>query len=92
MFSFTDKQFSNYYGQHYLMDYVMQLAIEKHIPTYNFYMVTGLFDGTDGVLKFKQLFGGNTYQTIGWFEKPLKPVLYHVNTLIRKTLRKEEIR
>ncbi|HJC03966.1 MAG TPA: aminoacyltransferase [Candidatus Ligilactobacillus avistercoris] len=92
MFSFTDKQFSNYYGQHYLMDYVMQLAIEKHIPTYNFYMVTGLFDGTDGVLKFKQLFEGNTYQTIGWFEKPLKPMLYYMNTLIRKILRKEEIR
>ncbi|MFK5676315.1 peptidoglycan bridge formation glycyltransferase FemA/FemB family protein [Ligilactobacillus sp. LYQ60] len=92
MFSFTDKQYSNYYGQHYLMDYIMQLAVKKHIPIYNFYMVTGLFDGTDGVLKFKQLFKGNTYQTIGWFEKPLKPFRYYVNTLIRKALRKEEIR
>ncbi|HJC03967.1 MAG TPA: aminoacyltransferase [Candidatus Ligilactobacillus avistercoris] len=84
LFSFTNKQFSNYYGQHYLMDYMMQLAIKKHIPTYNFYMVTGLFDGSDGVLKFKQLFNGATYRTLGWFEKPLQPVKYCLDRIVKK--------
>lgn len=84
MFSFTDKRFSNYYGQHYLMDYVMQEALKRNIPTYNFYMVTGLFDGSDGVLKFKQLFNGTTYRTLGWFEKPLQPIKYYADRLVKK--------
>ncbi|MFK5676314.1 peptidoglycan bridge formation glycyltransferase FemA/FemB family protein [Ligilactobacillus sp. LYQ60] len=84
LFSFTNKQFSNYYGQHYLMDYMMRLAIKKHIPTYNFYMVTGLFDGSDGVLKFKQLFNGATYRTLGWFEKPLRPVRFYLDRVVKK--------
>lgn len=83
LFSFNNKQFGNYHGQYLLQDYVMQIALKKHIPTYNFYMVTGNFDGSDGVLKFKQSFGGTPYRTIGWFEKPLKPMLYRVNQVIK---------
>lgn len=86
MFSFTNKQFSNYYGQHYLMDHMMQMAIERGIPTYNFYMVTGKFDGTDGVLKFKQLFKGATFRTMGWFEKPLQPMRYGIDHIIKTIL------
>ena len=46
-------------------------------------MVTGNFDGSDGVLKFKQSFGGTPYRTIGWLEKPLKPMLYRINQTIK---------
>ncbi|MCL2677197.1 MAG: aminoacyltransferase [Streptococcaceae bacterium] len=50
-------------------------AIEYGMNTYNFYGISGKFDGSDGVLKFKQNFGGYITQKIGefiYYPKPLK--------------------
>lgn len=93
LFSFNNKKFGNYHGQHLLHDYMLQLALKEKIPTYNFYMITGKFDGSDGVLRFKQSFGGMTYRTIGWFEKPLNGFLYRIDNMLKKILgRKNNVR
>lgn len=92
MFSFTNKQFSNYYGQHYLMDHMMQVALDKGIPTYNFYMVTGNFSEADGVFKFKQLFQGNTFRTIGWFEKSFHPFLSKLDRVVKSLIGHAQVR
>ena len=92
MFSFNNKEFGNYHGQVLLQDYMLNQAVARKIPTYNFYMVTGNFDGTDGILKFKQSFGGQTYQTIGWFEKPLNTAKYQINRWMKKLLGRSGVR
>lgn len=45
----------------------MKKTMEKDIPIYNFYGVEGVFDGTDGVLRFKQNFNGHIVRKPGAF-------------------------
>ena len=42
--------------QHLLQEYVMTKAIKRGIPFYNFLGITGIFDGSDGVLPFQAKF------------------------------------
>lgn len=83
MFSFNNRNFGNYHGQYLLQDYMLRLAIQRKIPTYNFYMVTGTFDANDGVYQFKRSFDGATYQTIGWFEKAFHPFLSKLDRTVK---------
>lgn len=84
MFSFTNEEFKRYYAPYLIQNHMMHLAIEKGIPRYNFYGVTGLFDGTDGVLKFKQSFNGLTYETAGVFTRPVRPMTYKLVQGLKK--------
>ncbi len=89
MFSFTNEEFKRYYAPYLIQEHMMLLGIKKGIKTYNFYGVTGLFDGSDGVLKFKQSFNGYTYETGGEFSRPIRPVLYGLVNLLKKVTGRE---
>ena len=45
----------------------MKRIMEKEIPIYNFFGVDGVFDGSDGVLRFKQNFNGYILRKTGAF-------------------------
>lgn len=45
----------------------MKRTIERNIPIYNFFGVDGSFDGSDGVLRFKQNFNGYIIRKVGAF-------------------------
>lgn len=52
----------------FLLQYeAMKRTMERHIPLYNFYGILGVFDGSDGVLRFKQNFNGYIVEKIGSF-------------------------
>ncbi|MGV0168859.1 peptidoglycan bridge formation glycyltransferase FemA/FemB family protein [Furfurilactobacillus sp. WILCCON 0119] len=88
MFSFTNDQFKKFYAPYMIQDHMIRLAIKLNIPLYNFYGVSGNFDGSDGVLMFKQGFGGVTRENIGVFDYSVRPVVERAYTLIKRLLGK----
>ncbi|MCF6164656.1 peptidoglycan bridge formation glycyltransferase FemA/FemB family protein [Furfurilactobacillus rossiae] len=85
-FSFTNEDFKIFLAPYVIQDHMLTLGVQKHITNYNFYNVTGTFDGHDGVLRFKQGFDGSTFETVGVFERPVRPVLYKCITTLQHVL------
>ena len=54
----------------------MKRTIERNIPLYNFFGVEGKFDGSDGVLRFKQNFNGYIIKKVGAFIYYPHPMKY----------------
>ncbi|HFI0055869.1 TPA: peptidoglycan bridge formation glycyltransferase FemA/FemB family protein [Streptococcus suis] len=81
-------EFSSFPAPTLLQEYVMKKAITKGIYTYNFLCFSGLFDGKDGVLRFKQNFNGYIMRTPGVFTYLPRPYKYQFYQLIKKFLRR----
>lgn len=79
-------QFSQFNAPYLLQEYAMQQAINKHIPLYNFLGITGEFDGSDGVLRFKQNFNGYIVRKMGTFRYYPSPIKYKFIQGIKKLL------
>lgn len=88
LFSFTNEAFKKFYAPYGIQHKMMLEAIERGIPQYNFYGVKGVFDGSDGVLRFKQSFGGYTYRYLGIFTFIVNPVKEKVANAIKQLLRR----
>ncbi|HEY4399962.1 MAG TPA: aminoacyltransferase [Lactobacillaceae bacterium] len=86
LYSGTYDQYKHFYGPYQVQDYMLKMAVEKSIPSYNFYGISGIFDGTDGVLKFKQGFGGLAEQKVGSFIMPINPPKYWLYKTLKKVL------
>ncbi|KRL57496.1 aminoacyltransferase [Furfurilactobacillus rossiae] len=89
MFSFTNEEFKNFYAPYMVQNHMIHVAIENHVPLYNFYGVSGMFDGSDGVLGFKQSFTGVTQEMLGAFTKPVKPFQYRLYEWLKKVTGRE---
>ncbi|MFV8045030.1 aminoacyltransferase [Streptococcus pluranimalium] len=75
LFSGSYTEFNKFYAPVALQEHVMLEAIRRDIPTYNFLGIQGVFDGSDGVLRFKQNFNGSIVRKMGTFRyypRPLK--------------------
>ncbi|MGT2866012.1 aminoacyltransferase [Streptococcus fryi] len=75
LFSGSLTEFNRFYAPALLQEHVMTKAIQKNIPIYNFLGIHGIFDGTDGVLRFKQNFNGYINRKAGifrYYPRPLK--------------------
>lgn len=75
LFSGSYTEFNKFYAPVALQEHVMLEAIKRGIPTYNFLGIQGVFDGSDGVLRFKQNFNGYIVRKMGTFRyypRPLK--------------------
>lgn len=72
-------------GAFMLQYQAMKKTIEKNIPIYNFYGVDGVFDGSDGVLRFKQNFNGYIIRNVGSFIYYPKPKKYKSLEVIKTT-------
>ena len=71
----------------FLIQYhAMNRALEKGITLYNFLGIQGIFDGSDGVLRFKQNFNGYIVRKMGTFRYYPSPLKYKLISLVKKLL------
>ena len=71
----------------FLIQYhAMKRALQKGITLYNFLGIQGIFDGSDGVLRFKQNFNGYIVRKMGTFRYYPNPLKYKMISLIKKLL------
>lgn len=66
----------------------MKRIIERKIKTYNFFGIDGVFDGSDGVLRFKQNFNGYIVRKTGAFIYYPFPKKYKRLMLLKKAKNK----
>ena len=64
----------------------MKQASERKIGKYNFLVIQGIFDGSDGVLRFKQNFNGYIVRKVGTFRYHPSPLKYKAIQLFKKIL------
>lgn len=87
-FSGSYPEFNKFYAPALLQEYIMADSIDKAIPNYNLLGVEGTFDGSEGILRFKQNFNGYIERRPGsfnYYPKPLKYQFYHI---LKKILRR----
>ncbi|HFU3704252.1 TPA: aminoacyltransferase [Streptococcus suis] len=88
LFSGSYTEFNKFYAPTLLQEHVMQKAIKRGIPFYNFLGITGVFDGSDGVLRFKQNFNGYIVRKMGTFRYYPNPIKFKTLQLLKKILRR----
>lgn len=67
------------YSAQYRLQWEMIAYARNHgYKRYNFYGISGHFDNKDGVLSFKQGFGGEIHELIGTFETVVNPLVYRL--------------
>ena len=88
LFSGSYTEFNKFYAQAVLQKYVMLESIKRGIQKYNFLGIEGVFDGSDGVLRFKQNFNGYIVRKAGTFRYYPKPLKFKAISLIKKLLRR----
>ncbi|MGV3011566.1 aminoacyltransferase [Streptococcus thoraltensis] len=86
LFSGSYTEFNKFYAPVALQEHVMLEAIKRGIPTYNFLGIQGVFDGSDGVLRFKQNFNGYIVRKMGTFRYYPNPLKKKVIDSIKKLL------
>ena len=71
----------------FLIQYhAMKRALEKGITLYNFLGIQGIFDGSDGVLRFKQNFNGYIVRKMGTFRYYPNPLKFKALSFIKRIL------
>ncbi|EIQ81536.1 UNVERIFIED_CONTAM: aminoacyltransferase [Streptococcus canis] len=88
LFGGSDAKFNDFYGPMLLQKHAMTHSIALGIPLYNFLGITGHFDGSDGVLRFKQKFTGYINQLYGTFRYYPNPLKYRLIRLTKKLLKR----
>ena len=86
LFSGSYTEFNKFYAPAVLQEYMMLETIKRGIPRYNFLGIQGIFDGSDGVLRFKQNFNGYIVRKMGTFRYYPNPLKYKLISLIKKLL------
>ena len=88
LFSGSYTEFNKFYAPVALQEHVMMEALKRGINFYSFLGIQGIFDGSDGVLRFKQNFNGYIVRKMGTFRYYPRPLLHKVVALIKKILRR----
>ena len=71
----------------FLLQYhAMKQTMQRNIHQYNFLGIQGIFDGSDGVLRFKQNFNGYIVRKAGTFRYYPSPLKYKAIQLVKKIL------
>lgn len=86
LFSGSYPEFNKFYAPALLQEYVMKEAIKRGITHYNLLGIMGEFDGSDGVLRFKQNFNGTISQKAGTFIYYPSPIKAKFLQMIKKIL------
>ena len=86
LFSGSLTEFNKFYAPVALQEYAMRKALDLRIPFYNFLGIQGIFDGSDGVLRFKQNFNGSIVRKMGTFRYYPQPLKFKLIQLIKKIL------
>ncbi len=88
LFSGSYTKFNKFYAPALLQEHVMLEAIKRGITTYNLLGITGEFDGSDGVLRFKQNYNGYITRKMGTFRYYPHPLKYKLIHNLKKLLRR----
>lgn len=86
LYSGTYEEYMDFYGPYQIQDKMITEAVQAGIPQFNFFGISGTFDGSDGVLRFKTSFNGHAQQLVGAFELPVNPLKYKVYRALKKLL------
>lgn len=86
LFSGSYTEFNKFYAPVALQEHVMMEALKRGIDFYTFLGIQGIFDGSDGVLRFKQNFNGYIVRKMGTFRYYPSPLKYKLISLIKKLL------
>lgn len=86
LFSGSYTEFNKFYAPVALQEHVMTEALNRGIHFYTFLGIQGIFDGSDGVLRFKQNFNGYIVRKMGTFRYYPRPMLYKAITFLKKIL------
>ncbi|MCI5926159.1 peptidoglycan bridge formation glycyltransferase FemA/FemB family protein, partial [Streptococcus vestibularis] len=86
LFSGSYPEFNKFYAPALLQEYVMTQAIKRGVSFYNFLGIMGIFDGSDGVLRFKQNFNGYIVRKMGTFRYYPQPLKYKAIQGVKKLL------
>ncbi len=86
LFSGSYTEFNKFYAPALLQEHVMLEAIRRGITTYNLLGITGEFDGSDGVLRFKQNYNGYITRKMGTFRYYPHPLKYKSIQIVKKIL------
>lgn len=84
LYSGTYETYMDYYAPYQIQDKMIQKAVSHGLKNYNFYGISGRFNGSDGVLGFKTAFEGEARQLVGSFILPVKPMKYKVYRFLKK--------
>lgn len=86
LFSGTVEAYKNLYAPFLIQDHMLKYSVANQVPKYNFYGIEGVFDGTDGILKFKEAFNGVAVELMGEFTYISSPLKYKVYFFLKKLL------
>ena len=86
LFSGSYTEFNKFYAPALLQKYVMLETIKRGIPKYNFLGIEGVFDGSDGVLRFKQNFNGYIVRKPGTFRYYPNPFKFKCLQVLKKLI------
>lgn len=88
LFSGSYTEFNKFYAPVALQEHVMMEALKRGINFYTFLGIQGIFDGSDGVLHFKQNFNGYIVRKMGTFRYYPRPMLHKIIAIAKKILRR----
>lgn len=88
LFSGSYTEFNKFYAPVALQEHVMMGALKRGIDFYTFLGIQGIFDGSDGVLRFKQNFNGYIVRKMGTFRYYPRPMLHKIIAIAKKILRR----
>ena len=86
LFGGSYTKFQKFSAAFLIQYHAMKRALQKGITLYNFLGIQGIFDGSDGVLRFKQNFNGYIVRKMGTFRYYPRPLKYKMISLIKKLL------
>lgn len=88
LFSGSYTEFNKFYAPVALQEHVMMEALKRGINFYTFLGIQGIFDGSDGVLRFKQNFNGYIVRKMGTFRYYPRSMLHKIIAIAKKILRR----
>lgn len=88
LFSGSYTEFNKFYAPVALQEHVMTEALKRGITFYTFLGIQGIFDGSDGVLRFKQNFNGYIVRKMGTFRYYPRQMLHKIIAIAKKILRR----
>lgn len=88
LFSGSYEEYAEFYAPYQIQDYMIKMSQELGVKNYNFLGIDGVFDGSDGVLKFKTQFNGVAQQLVGTFDLPVNKLKFSLYKLIKKLMNK----
>ncbi|KHD46027.1 aminoacyltransferase [Streptococcus hongkongensis] len=86
LFSGSYTEFNKFYAPAILQEYAMLEGIKRGINRYNLLGISGNFDGSDGVLGFKQNFNGFVERAPGTFTYYPNPLKHKAITFLKTIL------